>query len=91
MADGTFFRLVSLKIAPGVSFLGTVEIEVNMLDATGWVVRSVMTSERGANREVTPDWAKLVRIAIDKDTAFCDTVTEQCRRWISNWELRGER
>ncbi len=78
----TFFRLVSLKIAPGVSFLGTVEIEVNMLDATGWVVRSVMTSERGANREVTPDWAKLVRIAIDKDTAFCDTVTEQCRRWI---------
>jgi hypothetical protein len=91
MVDGIFFRLVSVQVAPGVSFLGTVEIEVNMLDAGGWVVRSVMTYDRGANREVTPEWAKLVKIAIDRDTALCDTVTEQCRRWISNWELRGER
>lgn len=91
MVDGTFFRHAAVNIAPGVSFIGTVEIEVNTLDAGGWVVRSVMAHERGAKREVTPEWAKMVRIAIDRDTAFCDSVTEQCRRWISNWELRGEK
>lgn len=86
----TFFRVISVQIVPGVSFYGTIEIEVNLLDPSLWWVRSVMAYSNGCNREINQKWAKLVREAVDRDTTICDMVTERCVRMVSEIKARGE-
>lgn len=86
----TFFRLIAVQIVPGVSFYGTIEIEVNLLDPGGWWVRSVMAYSNGCNRELDQQWARLVRAAVDRDTTICDMITERCVRMVSEIKARGE-
>lgn len=88
--EQSFFRVLAISIAPGVSYYGTVEICVNVDDVAGWWVRSVMASDRGAHREVSKDWAKLVREAIDRDTALCDEITGRCVREMGRAKERGQ-
>jgi hypothetical protein len=86
----TFFRPTALKIAPGIHFYGTVEIGLNPDDVSGWWVKSVMAFDRGCNRELGEPLARMVRVALDKDTAACDEVTGQCVRMMARIKERGE-
>jgi len=73
--ETTFFMPASVKLGPGVSFFGSIEIALNPDDTAGWWVKSVMAYDSGCNRELSEKWAKMVREAVDRDTALCDEIT----------------